>query len=185
MSRPAVESKTGTKRSRSTWLLAAAAALCVLGVPSRAMPQEGRPSSSRNLGDNLDARDRGFMHPDLETSVIVGLEQEGNSFRHRTPGLAEGNLAPAMIDLDESRARRLAMFDGRTFLRPVRSAAGSGSGSGASGGEDPEALEPAPVEDAADVSGTPTGLLVLGVLLAVALAWTVQHKLRARLASIS
>ena len=88
-----------------------------------------------------------------------------------------------MIDLDESRARRLAMFDGRTFLRPVRLAAGSGSG--ASGGEDPEALEPAPVEDAADVSGTPTGLLVLGVLLAVALAWTVQHKLRARLASIS
>ena len=168
-------------RGRSNCLLAFTAALCSVVAPVGATPQAGHRSVPDGASAKiLEARDRVALHPALVPTVVVGLEQGDNSFRHRTPGLAQGDLAPAMIDVDLNRNRRLAMYEGNSFTRPVRPAAGSRAGNERTHGEGSEGPEPAPVPDDGRGTASRLWLLVPGLLLLASFAVIAQRKYRER-----
>lgn len=57
----------------------------------------------------LGSTDRETIHPGNPLEV-VGIDQGDNAFRTVSPALAEGELAVTMVDPEELRARRLAMY---------------------------------------------------------------------------
>jgi len=46
-----------------------------------------------------------------EEMVLVGLEADGNGFRHRTPVLGRADRTAGTVDREALRARRLAMYE--------------------------------------------------------------------------
>jgi hypothetical protein len=59
-------------------------------------------------------RDRDMLHPG-DPLRIVGIEQEENAIRARTPALERSDRRVALVQEDELRERKLAMFSGATL----------------------------------------------------------------------
>ena len=57
----------------------------------------------------LSRTDRETIHPG-QPLEIVGIGQEDNDFRAASPALAEGELAVTLVDMEDLRSRRLAMY---------------------------------------------------------------------------
>ncbi|MEM7305769.1 MAG: hypothetical protein AAF682_03820 [Planctomycetota bacterium] len=81
-------------------------------------------AGQEDLG-NVRVNDREQLHPSLNPTVIVGIEQEDNSFRDRTPALYQSDRQPELLDPEENYRRRLAMYtEGASFHRPPSRADG-------------------------------------------------------------
>ena len=63
-------------------------------------------------------RDREFMHPGNPLEV-VGLEDADNDIRSRTPALERSDRQAAVVDLEELYDRKLALYEGRVFAKPL------------------------------------------------------------------
>ncbi len=57
----------------------------------------------------LSRTDRETIHPG-DPLDIVGIDEGDNAFRTASPALAQGELAVTLVDPEELRARRLAMY---------------------------------------------------------------------------
>ena len=91
--------------------LALALSLCVPGTA-----QEERPDITVAEAKVLKLRGREILHPD-DPFDVRGSEEEGNGFRHRTPGLAHTGAAHKQVDLHELYPRRIAMIEGAARYR--------------------------------------------------------------------
>lgn len=49
---------------------------------------------------------------------LVGIEQDGNGFRHHTPSLAHGERGGTLVDGEQLRQRRLAVYAGPVVDEP-------------------------------------------------------------------
>lgn len=58
------------------------------------------------------SRNRERMHPG-NALVVVGSEQEDNSFRNLTPSLMHAEKVAVLVDPEENYRRRLAMYESR------------------------------------------------------------------------
>lgn len=110
------------------------ASLVVIVLPALA---EQRGSESRAGTANaqvtasdqavLNERNRERMHPG-DPLNLVGVEQQGNDVRSRTPALARSDRVAACVDADENYQRTLAMYEtGATFHMALRAAPGLAS----------------------------------------------------------
>lgn len=103
--------------------------LRVLGLLALASGAGAQDDIDQRLYELLNERDREDMHPGNPLK-LVGVEQEGNSFRQRTPALMNGDLVAALVDPEANRARRLAMYESTARVNralPVQSMLGSSS----------------------------------------------------------
>lgn len=94
---------------------ALALALLFFGVPSAAQ-QPGE--DMRDVGKILNEQDRVKLHPG-DALRVLGIEEEGNGFRERTPVLLRSDRAVTVVDPEASRARKLALYEGHVFSRPL------------------------------------------------------------------
>lgn len=68
----------------------------------------------------LESRDREIMHAGEDPLELRGVDQGPDGFRSGTPALQRADVSVAMVDADELRRRRLAMYeDGTRFDSPV------------------------------------------------------------------
>lgn len=109
---------------------------------------------------------------------VIGLEEGDNGFRQRTPILEQSDRAVAMVDPDENRRRRLAMYSDRgSFTEPLAFSAVAASGSRFGKGG-PELRPSVPAEEAE--GGSHHLLLWVGsvvLIFLLFLRWWVKHKL--------
>lgn len=94
----------------------------VMTVPARG--QQEKPSERDTDRANAEAvlreRDRELMHPG-DPLTVVGVEQQGNDIRTRTPALARSDRYTACVDVDEHYHRTLAMYEsGASFQSALR-----------------------------------------------------------------
>ncbi len=95
--------------------------LPVLAFEGKSKDREPSPASQQGV---LKERDRGLMHPG-DPLKLIGIEQQGNDIRSRTPALARSDRFNASVDADENYRRTLAMYEsGASF----QTALGAGSG---------------------------------------------------------
>ena len=95
--------------------LAGAAPAQDAAVDSVKESQVDRVPSPANPGAVIFSRDRALMHPG-DPLDVTGLEQGGNSFRGRAPALFASDREPLLVDREENRRRRLAMYaEGAVF----------------------------------------------------------------------
>jgi len=78
--------------------------------------QLDRVPSPANPGAVFFSRDRELMHPG-DPLLVVGLEQDDNSFRDRAPALFASDRAPLQVDADENYRRRLSMYEETALFR--------------------------------------------------------------------
>ena len=86
-----------------------------LGLLLLASAGSAQDDIDQRLLELLNERNREDMHPGNPLK-LVGVEQEGNSFRDRTPALLNGDIVAALVDPEENRARRLAMYGSTSRL---------------------------------------------------------------------
>ncbi len=64
-------------------------------------------------------RERGLLHPGKPLD-LQGIEDGDNDFRSRTPILQQSTSTATLVDRNENRRRRLAMYDqGKRFTAPL------------------------------------------------------------------
>lgn len=106
--------------------VAAVAALCAADVPGQGgAPAAGEPQATTEQQAEQQ-RQHDVMMPkvylrgvevrvpsDMRDSEpqLLGLEEAGITFRDRTPALAEGDIAPTIIDPEQLRQQRLAAYE--------------------------------------------------------------------------
>lgn len=78
--------------------------------------QLDRVPSPANPGAVLFSRDRELMHPG-DPLLVVGLEQDGNSFRDRAPALFASDRTPLQVDAEVNYRRRLSMYQEAASFR--------------------------------------------------------------------
>ena len=101
--------------------------LRLVGLLALAAGASAQDDIDQRVFELLNERNREDMHPGNPLK-LVGVEQEGNSFRERTPALLNGDIVAALVDPEENRARRLAMYatpERVDSALPVRSLMGS------------------------------------------------------------
>lgn len=158
----------------------ALALLCLLALPAAARSQDSRDRDYAETEVEFDEmawdRDREILH-EGDPLKISGLEQGDNEIRSRTPALAKTDGRVAMVDTDELRERKLAMYEGRQrFHRPLALAGGDGAWR-----KPPEAAGPADPRDPAEAEdGGVSITLALGLVLLV-LLFIVAMRIRAQL----
>lgn len=86
---------------------------------SAAAQRQVLPEDLRGLSQT----DRETIHPG-DPLEVIGIDQGDNNFRAVSPALAEGELAVTMVDPEELRARRLAMYSSQArYSTPPASSA--------------------------------------------------------------
>jgi MYXO-CTERM domain-containing protein len=100
-------------RARS---IAAAGLACTLAVASaHAQVPENNVVENKRITREQEAvlRDsnREQIHPSGEPLKIRGLEQDGNDMRAMTSALSKSDTNVALVDMEEARQRRLALYD--------------------------------------------------------------------------
>jgi hypothetical protein len=122
---------TGSSFRKTAWIIAVCAGFSFAN-PLLAAPQEEQEKAAETVSEEVDRllwdRGREILHTG-DPLDIVGQEEGENGFRDRTPILQQSDKAVAMVDIDESYRRRLAMYsEGRSFHRPLPAAAGNLAG---------------------------------------------------------
>lgn len=85
---------------------------------SPAVAQDSSPTRRHTVDSSLN--DREFLHPDVDPIDLRGVDQGPDGFRAGTPALQNADTTVALVDRDELRARRLALYSGAPgFDRPV------------------------------------------------------------------
>jgi hypothetical protein len=129
-------------------------------VPLRA--QDPAPEDSTALREHY----RPTLHPG-DPLRIVGLEQDGNDLRAKTPVLARGEHEPRQVDGEASYRRALALYGGTFYHVPLAPASAAGPKSAA---RHPLYVEPEPEPVARGPAATPWSVLAglsVSVLLLV------------------
>ena len=114
-------------RRTLTRLAGAGLAALVLGaLPLRAQDAGAQPEGTPLPEDLAPLREhyRPSLHPG-DPLHIVGLEQDGNELRAKTPVLARGEHDPLQVDIDASYRRALALYGGKLYHVPLAAAAAS------------------------------------------------------------
>lgn len=88
-------------------------------LPVEAAAREGQ--QYRQSPDALlESRDREILHAGENPLALRGVDQGPDGFRSGTPALQRGDVKIAMVDAEELRNRRLAMYEGGArFDSPV------------------------------------------------------------------
>lgn len=82
-------------------------------------PDGGRAPTSSEVDAAVRAHDRARIHPG-DPLALVGVEQQGNDARARTPVLANSVRRTESVDADENYRRTLAMYEqGARFHTPL------------------------------------------------------------------
>jgi hypothetical protein len=109
---------------------------------------------------------RPALHPG-DPLRIVGLEQDGNELRARTPVLARGEHEPLQVDGEASYRRALALYGGTLYHVPLAPASAAEPKPAA---RHPRYVEPEPEPEARGPAATPWSVLAglsVSVLLLV------------------
>jgi len=108
---------------------------------------------------------RPALHPG-DPLRLVGLEQDGNELRAKTPLLARGELEPLQVDIEASYQRALGLYGGTLYHVPLPAA----SGGPKPAARRPRYFEPEPEPEARGPAATPWSVLAglsVSVLLLV------------------
>ena len=95
--------------------LALAAVVVAFSAPASAQERDLTVEESQAI---VNQRLREEIHPGDPLNV-VGLEQGDNNFRAATPALENNDGMVALVDRDELRRRRLALYAGATITQPL------------------------------------------------------------------
>ncbi len=136
-----------------------------------AIAQDSRPTRRHAVDSSLN--DREFLHPKADPIDLRGVDQGPDGFRSGTPALQNADTTVALVDRDELRARRLALYSGASgFDRPVARRAAE---------RDDEPLEePLSIDEPRDDDGPGSGGIAFVVLLAAACGGGATWLLRRR-----
>jgi len=98
-------------QSRTRTQLAFALAITTLPGTALAQHSDEYQQSSESV---LEGRDREILHAGEDPLKLRGIDQGPDGFRSGTPALQRADVSVAMVDTDELRKRRLAMYEGNT-----------------------------------------------------------------------
>jgi len=117
--RAPAEAAPGLRRklARLTTRACALGALA-LSISAPASTQEQAELTVQESQAVVNQRLRAEIHPG-EPLNVVGLEQGDNNFRAATPALENNDGMVALVDRDELRRRRLALYAGATMTHPL------------------------------------------------------------------
>lgn len=107
---------TGGQRMGAGRVLAALALCLALAGGTRAAQRS--VEDMRDVGKILNEQDRVKLHPG-DPLHVVGIEEGDNGFRERTPALLRSDRVVTLVDPEASRARKLALYEGHVFSRPL------------------------------------------------------------------
>lgn len=99
---------------------AAVAALAVAATSAVGIGQELETGSEPVVAERrLPDADREEIHPG-DPLRLIGVDEGDNVLLEDTYALKRSESQPVLVDLDDQRARQLALFEGQTFDRPPR-----------------------------------------------------------------
>lgn len=96
-------------------VLAWLAALWLCAPVGASQGEQRDAAELRKFEEVLRQRNREALNPAPDPLRVIGLEQEGNDLRSRTPALLKGDLSAALLDPDAAYERALALYEDRTL----------------------------------------------------------------------
>lgn len=110
----------GTTNMIATAKSLALVALAVVATTATGVAQELQTGPDPiAVGRSLPDADREELHPG-DPLRLIGVDEGDNVLLEDTYALKRSESQPVLVDLDDQRARQLALLEGETFDRPAR-----------------------------------------------------------------